>query len=170
MATRKPNKRLTPLKALSPGYRRRIKAYAKARGITVREARAIPGAARGHKPAEHVARKQRETERVSLVAALTSPQKSAIRAFAREQAGKVPPDKLTGVQLAPDAFVEPMLSMATAAGYERFAAVRAFQRAARRQYQAELLDGSYESRGLGFLKDVAAQLGVPDYRWMFYHT
>jgi hypothetical protein len=165
MATRKPSKRLTPLKDLSPGYRRRIKAYAKAHGLTVRQARAIPGAARGHKPAEHVARKARETERASLVTALTSPQKSAIRAFAREQAGKVP--ELAG---EPNAFVEPMLSMATAAGYERFAAVRAFQRAARRQYQSELLDGSYESRGLGFLKDVAAQLGVPDYRWMFYHT
>jgi hypothetical protein len=163
---RKPAKRLTPLKDLSPEYRKRIRSYAKAHGLTVRQARAIPGAARGHKPAEHIERKQREQARVATVAALTSSQRAAVRAFAREQAAKVP-------ELAadnPDIFVAPMMGFATSAGYEQFAALRAFQRAARRQYNTETLDGSYESRGLGFLLSIAEQLGVPDYRWMFYHT
>jgi hypothetical protein len=61
-------KRLTPLKDLSPAYAARVRAKAKKLGITVKQLRAMPGVARGHKPAEHKTRRENQISRIEAFA------------------------------------------------------------------------------------------------------
>lgn len=120
---------------------------------------------RGHKAAEHVTRAEHEAERIAAVGGLTARQRQSVREFAREQAGKI-----RQYQDNREALVAPMLNWAAGAGYEAFEAMRAAQRAARRQFNQEVAEGSYESRGGGFLEALTADHDAPDPRWMYYHT
>jgi hypothetical protein len=60
--------RLKPLAQLSPAYQKRIRAYAKTHGLTVKQARAKPGVARGHQPGEHRRRAEKRDARIDAFA------------------------------------------------------------------------------------------------------
>jgi hypothetical protein len=149
----------------TPAYRQRVeRKERKLRAAGVRGP--IPRhVTRGHKAAEHVTRAEHEAERIAAVGGLTARQRQSVREFAREQAGKI-----RQYQDNREALVAPMLAWATGAGYDVFTAMRAAQREARRQYNQEAAEGSYESRGGGALDLMAADYGLPDPRWMYYHT
>jgi hypothetical protein len=160
-----------PRSQWSPGYRKRIetrerklRAEARAAGRSVTAAE-LRQRARGHRPAEHITRAEHEAERLAVLGGLTQSQRKSIRQFAREQAGKI-----RQYQDNRDALIAPMLEWATAAGWDAFVAMRAAQRSARREYNAAVAEGSYESAGGGALDLIAAEHGVPDPRWMYYHT
>jgi hypothetical protein len=159
-----------PRSEWSPAYRKRVlaaerklRAEAKAAGRKVTTAE-LRQRARGHKAAEHVQRREGEAARLAAVGGLTSTQRQAVRAFAREQKRKIK----QYADADDDVLVGPMLSYAARVGYEAFADQRGAQRAARRMYNAEVAEGIYESRGGGFLEAMAE--GMPDPRWLYYHT
>ena len=149
----------------TPAYRQRVeRKERKLRAAGVRGP--IPRhVTRGHKAAEHVSRAEHEAERIAAVGGLTARQRQSVREFAREQAGKIRQYRDNR-----EALVAPMLAWVTRVGYDAFVERRAVQRGARRQYNQEVAEGSYESRGGGFLEMLAADYDMPDPRWMYYHT
>ena len=151
-----------PRSQWSPAYRKRIlaverKARREGRKPTQQEKR-------GHKPLEHVQRHEGEAARIAAVGGLTGRQRDAVRAFAREQKTKIKQYK----DADRDVLVAPMLAWAARVGYEVFASQRASQRGARRQFNIEVAEDSYESRGGAYLEILAGDM--PDPRWMYYHT
>lgn len=146
-----------PRSEWSPSYRRRIE-RAEARGLSRQ-------AARGHKPREHVARREREQREAAALGKLTSPQRAAIRRFAAKQA------KRGGEDVA--ASKQKMVGWATRVGYDRFLALRDQVAAASAQYRGQRSRGAYESAGEGVLDYWIDDLDTPDDPaeafWFYYH-
>ncbi len=117
-------------------------------------------AARGHKPQEHIERREREKEQNE---GLTNDQIRSIRRFYQRfnpNAKKPEPD------------VEEVIDFAREQGYPRFVEYRKTWDAARRVYLRELSTGKYSSRGEGYLTMLADMAGVMshgDIQWLYYH-
>ena len=133
-----------PLDQLSPKYRQRIE-RAMARGKSRQEAR-------GHRPGEHVERRQREEEEYGL----THSEMATIRAWCGRYKNETR-----------DA--DDVIEFARENGYGAFKTYRAVWEAARRQYLRELLSGEYASRGEQYLEYLAGTAGVDDVSWLYYH-
>lgn len=109
-------------------------------------------AARGHKPREHVARKEREIEEEGLSRA----QQETIRKW---YGNKYNPHDSLG-----RADYDDVLELARSDGYEAFKTFRATWEAARRDYQKP----GYKDKGPGYLLEIALNAGVPDVTWLYY--
>ena len=157
---RRPSKPLT-IKAVkaagySPSYEKRlIRNIRKARKEGKKPTRQL---ARGHKKAEHVERKKREIIRLG---GLTSEQIKTIIKWYRD---KFNPQ---GYREVPTE--EQLLDWAREKGYTDFKVYRATWDAARKLYKREQAEGTYSSRGLGYLYQLQGLAKVDDYRWMYYH-
>lgn len=154
MSKRKPRKRLTIKEIKAKGY---SKAY---------EARLIRGArkgktrqqARGKPKAEHKVRKEREKIRLG---GLTGEQIKIIIRWVKE---KFNPQ---GYREVPTE--EQLVEWARANGYQEFKVYRATWEAARKVYKREQADGTYESRGLGYLYQLQGLTKLDNYEWLYYH-
>jgi poly-D-alanine transfer protein DltD len=104
--------------------------------------------ARGHKPREHVARKERELREYGL----TSAQKASIKKFHKQFPHEPSYPELTGY--------------AKSHGYSEFVRYARNRRKINRQYKEQ---GQWESLGTDFLDDLAEDLDVPDIDWLYYH-
>jgi hypothetical protein len=80
--------------------------------------------------------------------------------FGERRAFEVKESELTGWD-----YVE----AAQASGWKWFVNYRKIYRAARAAYLAENKNGTYASRGLGYLTDLAARANVEDVSWLYYH-
>ena len=160
MAKKPPQKPLT-IKAVksrgySPAYEKRlINAIRKARKAGKKPTRQ---AARGHKPKEHIVRKEREKERLG---GLTGEQ---IRIIRRWHAQAFNPNDYREVPTE-----EQLVEWSRENGYQRFKQYRAIWDAKRRQYVKELRAGEWESLGMGELYRLTDLAAVDDYRWLYYH-
>lgn len=136
-------------KPLSPAYARRLE-RAMARGKTRQEAR-------GHKPREHVERKEREREEYGL----TRYENDTIRRWYErsfnpgDRAGK--PDEETVIEEARDR------------GYDWFVQYRHAWEQIRRDYKRTKRRGTYVENSLNILEMAADELDVPDVSWLYYH-
>lgn len=157
MATKRTRKKKTVRKTrvrkprdFKAEYARRIK-NAIAKGKTRQQAR-------GHKPQEHIIRREREKAETG---GLTRDQVKTIRrwhsdAFNPKLYREVPTE-------------DELVAWAQENGYERFKQYRKVWDAARRTYVKELADGSWESRGMGYLYQLTNNAKVDDYQWLYYH-
>lgn len=154
MSKRKPRKRLT-IKAIkarhySPAYEARLIRAAR-KGKTRQSAR-------GHKPKEHIIRKIRE--KIAL-GGLTS---AEIKIITKWHETKFNPN---GYREVPD--LEELIDWSREKGYDGFKLYRKTWDDTRRQYVKEQADGTYESRGMGYLYDRQNVAKADDYRWLYYH-
>jgi len=141
-------------KGYSPAYEKRlINAIRKARKQGKKPTRQ---AARGHKKAEHVERREKEKVRFGL----TGEQIRAIRQFVFRF-------NKSGYKDIPDEVM--LVDFARENGYERFVQYRKTWDAARKQYVSELQDGTWESRGLQYLNHLTGMAKAPDNQWLYYH-
>ena len=128
-------------------YQRR-KERGLARGLTGSEAR-------GHKPppglTEAAARRQRERREAEATGKLTTPQRQAIRAYAR----RVAEDR----GLDPDDLSEELIGWATAKGYDAFQTERAF-----------IAQGGMIGMTIEEIEARTVDEGFPDKRLYYYHT
>lgn len=131
-------------RVLSPAYAKRI-ASAMARGKTRQQAR-------GHRPGEAAARREREREEFGLSG-------SEIRSI-RSWVGRYPNESRE---------VEDIIDQARESGYEWFKNYRDVWNRARRQYLREQAAGTYASRGLGYLEMLTAEADASDISWLYYH-
>lgn len=71
----------------------------------------------------------------------------------------------------PSEVSEAMLEWTIFWGYERFRGFRTYERELRKQYVSEIEEGSYASRGMGWLIAEAAgrDIAEKDVGWLFYH-
>lgn len=163
----KSRKRLTikeiKAKHYSPAYEKRLIRAAR-KGKTRQ-------AARGHKPKEHIERKEREI----LARGITRDQERTIRNF---YAKKLDPethpfkwvsngDVSAAIKEAPS--VSEILEFAIVEGYGAFKNYQNVWYAANRTYKREQADGSYQSRGFGYLLTLNGMAKAPDQLWLYYH-
>ena len=154
MSKRKPRKRLTirdiKAKKYSPSYEKRLIIAAR-KGKTRQQAR-------GHKPKEHIIRKEREKIRLG---GLTAEQ---IKLIIRWHSEKY---NLNGYREVPTE--EQLIEWARENGYQAFKVYRATWEAARRVYKREQSEGTYESRGVGYLYQLQGLTKIENYEWLYYH-
>lgn len=154
MAKRKPRKRLTireiKAKHYSPAYEARLIRGAR-KGKTRQQAR-------GKKAKEHVIRKEREKERLG---GLTGEQIKIISRWHSEQFNP------HGYREVPD--LDELIEWSREKGYPDFKVYRATWDAARRVYLREQADGTYESRGMGYLYELTRLGKAETYEWLYYH-
>lgn len=154
MARKKKTSRLTikeiKAKHYSPAYEARLIRGAR-KGKTRQQARGKPRK-------EHIVRKARE-----LIAhgGLTSDQ---IKIISRWHKEKFNPN---GYREVPD--LEELIDWSREKGYDGFKLYRKTWDDTRRQYMKEQADGTYESRGMGYLYDRQSVAKADDYRWLHYH-
>lgn len=126
--------------------------------------------ARGHKPAEHIERREKETARGGL----TTYQRGAVRALFRDQARRI-----RGAD--PDALAEQGLRWAQGTGWRAFERLRdetkdlsklrrARVRVKRRPGRAPVIELDVRGRAANRarMEAFAARWGIPDWRWLFY--
>lgn len=154
MAKRKPRRRLTireiKAKKYSPAYEKRLIRAAR-KGKTRQQAR-------GHKRKEHILRKESEKKRFG---GLTSEQIKTIIRWVNEKFN------LHGYREVPTP--EQLVEWSRENGYDRFKLYRATWDAARRVYLRENKDGTYESRGMGYLYQLTGMAKAETYEWLYYH-
>lgn len=134
-----------PLDQLSPAYRRRIE-RAEAQGKTRQQAR-------GHRAQEHVHRREREKEELGL----TREQMRAIHRWC----DRYPNERRDSDDVIAEAIDQ--------GGYDWFVNYRDVWNAARRAYLRSQVEGSYASKGEGYLQMLAELGRVPELSWMYYH-
>lgn len=139
---------MTTKRPLSPAYARRI-ANALARGKTRQQAR-------GHKPGEARVRATREREEHGL----SSYDERSIRNWVNRRSRQIHDS---------DFDADEVIEYFREGGYETYIQYRDTWDHARRRYKAEQKDGSYASRGLGYLTQLTATAGVEDISWLYYH-
>ncbi len=112
--------------------------------------------ARGHRPQEHVYRREREVEQEGL----TKAQQRVVFDWAAKR-----------LYATKDHELEPfdVVEWAKNVGYDQFKQYRHVWDAARRQYLREVRNGSYASRGMGYLSMLTEKAGVDDLSWLYYH-
>lgn len=142
----------------TPAYEKRlISAVRRARKAGKKPTRQL---ARGHKPKEHIVRKERELKKHG---GITSQQVKAIQSFiARFNAN--------GYKDIPTE--EDLVEFVRERGYDAFVGYRKIWDAARRTYVAELADGTWESRGMCYLYDLTGRSKVHpqgNELWLYYH-
>ena len=151
---RKPRKRLTireiKAKGYSPSYEKRLIRAAR-KGKTRQQAR-------GHKRKEHIARKISEKLRLG---GLTADNIKRITSWHSE---KFNPN---GYREVPD--LEQLIEWARANGYEAFKLYRKTWDDTRRVYLNEQSDGTYESRGMGYIYERTGIAKAETYEWLYYH-
>ena len=128
-------------------YARRV-AKGRERGLSRQQAR-------GHRPAEHVERAEREREEHGI----SSSERASIARFA-ERIGARNKD-------APDE--DELADFAIANGYAAFVAYREMQTELHRNYKRQTRSGAYASLGRGYIEGLASGLGLPDTSWLYYH-
>lgn len=134
----------------SPSYEKRlIRAARKGKSRQV---------ARGHKPKEHVIRKEREKIRLG---GLTGDQ---IKIIIHWHKTKFNPQ---GYREVPTE--EQLVEWSRANGYQEFKIYRATWEAARKVYLREQKEGTYESRGMGYLYQLQGLTKADTYEWLYYH-
>lgn len=135
-------------------YKRRLKS-AEAKGKTRQQAR-------GHQEAEHIVRAEKEIENEGW----TKAQEKVVRAWY---------DRFYNEHDYPEDARVPYEDVETFVkenGYQAYKVWRATWDAVRRNYLRELADGSYTSRGMGFLTELDENAGSPgagDLTWLYYH-
>lgn len=136
-------------KGLSETYSRRV-AGAIAKGKTRQQAR-------GHKVKEHVERKQKEIAEHGISA-------QQIKTIIRWHSETFNPKDYREVPTE-----EELVEWTKENGYDRFLQYRKVWDAARKQYLSELKDGTWESRGMGYLHDLTKRAKAEQYQWLYYH-
>lgn len=153
--TRKPARK--PRKAAAPAPRKRdFKAEYQKRIAKALAAGKTKQAGRGHKVKEHIIRKEREREE----AGVSSSELRSIRSFLKRF-------NPIGFKDIPDE--ETLVEFVQEQGYPAFQKYRGVWDETRRKYVAEKKDGSWESRGLGYLNDRTGLAGAPEPEWLYYH-
>lgn len=157
---RKPQAPLTIKAVKAKGYsksyeNRIINAIRKARKAGKKPTRQ---AARGHKPQEHIVRKERERETLGGLTA------REIDVITRWHSSTFNPKDYREVPTE-----EELIEWAQEVGYARFVQYRKVWDAARRTYVGEIKGGTWESRGMGYLYQLQGSARVDDHRWMYYH-
>lgn len=134
---------------------------AKARDYKAEYARRIASAikrgktrqsARGHKPQEHISRREREREEFGI----TGSEVRAIRAWCNRYPNIVRDE-------------EEVIQEAASKGYDWFRNYRDVWNAARRRYLRDQANGTYSTAGMGYLEMLAGNADVEDLGWMYYH-
>lgn len=136
------------LASLSPKYRQRIE-----RGLAKGKSRQE---ARGHRPGEAAERREREREEIGVA----SSDRKAIQNFLRRF-------NPVGFKALPTE--EDLTDWVRENGYEQFQIYRVTWDAARRAYLREQANGTYASRGMGYLEGLTEAAGVEDVQWLYYH-
>lgn len=140
----------------SPAYEKRlIRSIRKARKAGKKPTRQ---SARGHKPQEHIARREKE--------------KAANRGLTRDQIKTIERwhrDTFNPREYREVPTIDQLVEWSQDNGYEKFKTYRRTWDAARKQYKSELKEGTWESRGMGYLYQLQGTARVDDYRWMYYH-
>lgn len=111
-------------------------------------------AARGHKPAEHIQRRESNIRRQEMLGGLTAAERATVRGFIRrlhEKAGWIGDV---------DDMIEEALAYARDEGMAKFRAEMAFRR--------EMI-GNPGTVDIGYLERRSAENGFPDHRWYFYN-
>lgn len=140
----------------TPAYEKRlINAIRKARKSGKKPTRQL---ARGHKKQEHIQRREREK---LMNRGLTRDQ---IKTIERWHSDTFNPREYREVPT-----IDELVEWSQENSYERFKLYRHTWDAARRQYVGELKDGTWESRGMGYLYQLTNSARVDDYRWLYYH-
>jgi len=117
--------------------------------------------ARGHKAQEYVIRKEREKQRNE---GLTNSQIKSIATWYQT--------KFNPRQLKEEPTLENVYEFARQEGFEKFKTYRSAWNAARKKYEQELSDGTWSSRGLGYLDllyEMADLSPHGDITWLYYH-
>lgn len=140
------------LDQLSPAYRRRIE-RAEAKGKTRQQAR-------GHKAREHVERRQKEAAKSAYE--LSKDQEASIHRWWNRNTD---PDR---VEAGWPTLVK-VLSYAGYNGYAEFQNYRNIWNAARTEYLRAVRNGTYVSKGEGYLLILKDMTKVPEISWMYYH-
>jgi hypothetical protein len=109
-------------------------------------------AARGHKPQEHILRREREIEEFRL----TSAQIKSIRQWGRRY-NNIERD------------IDDVIDFARTNGYKAFTQYRETWNAARRLYKKQMKNGTYMSKGIPYLQMLTEQAGVEEMPWLYYH-
>jgi len=125
-------------------YQRRI-AKAMERGKTRQQAR-------GHKPGEHIIRKEREIKELGL----TRAQIKSIRQWGYKYKNS-------------DRNIDDVIDRAREQGYESCQQYRKIWNAARRKYLKELEDGTYINGEMPYLLALTTWAEVENYKWLYYH-
>jgi len=112
--------------------------------------------ARGHKPREHIARREREIKEHGA----SFSQIKSIKSFL----ARFNPLGFKGVPTEED-----LVDFIREEGYGAFQEYRRVWDKARRQYLKELANKTYESRGLPYLMHLTGEAGAPDEKWLYYH-
>jgi len=108
--------------------------------------------ARGHKPREHIERREREVEELGIA----RDQDRRIRDWCRRYKNETRDE-------------DEVVEMAISKGYNWFKTYRDTWNAARREYLRALKDGSYASKGLTYLEMLASMSEVEEISWLYYH-
>lgn len=135
-------------KPLSATYRKRLE-RGLLKGKSVQQAR-------GHRPAEHIERKQKQEARGGL----TARQLRTIWDWATNRKNVIEDH---------DFEVEDVVNITITNGYPWFENYRKIWDETRSTFIKENLSGRYSSRGLGHLQYLADQAKVDDISWLYYH-
>ena len=112
--------------------------------------------ARGHRPQEHIARREREIAEEGI----TKAQTRIVFNWAANRLYQIKDHEIEATDV---------VTWAQEVGYDAFKQYRHTWEAARRQYKREVRNGSYASRGLGYLQMLADNAGVDELSWLYYH-
>jgi hypothetical protein len=112
--------------------------------------------ARGHIVREHIERREREIEQFGLSTA----QMRSITNWTERRTAQIHDATLDA---------EAVIDMARSEGYEWFVNYRDTWNEIRRNYKREQHNGTWASRGLGFLEAMASIVSVEDISWLYYH-
>jgi hypothetical protein len=136
--------------------------YARRKAKGAREGKSTQQA-RGHKPREHVAR--REREKSAAGGGLTSYEKQKTREFARQQAARTGRD--------PAEFEERALRWARENGYGAVKQARQRVKQLARQRTRRLADRVVRiegrARNIAAMEEDAEDFGLSDWTWLYYH-
>ena len=135
-------------KPLSANYKRRVE-RGLLKGKTLQQAR-------GHKPQEHIERKQHEIEKFGL----TKPQLRAVKEWSERRQGIVKDH---------DFEVQEVIDITIANGFDWFLNYRKIWNAARHTYIVENRRGKYASRGMSYLQSLTDDANAPELSWLYYH-
>lgn len=113
-------------------------------------------ASRGKPQKEHIVRKEREREEHGIAKSELKSVQSFLKRFNPRDYKDVPTE-------------EDLVEFIQENGYSQFQQYRTIWDAARKTYVKEQNEGTYESRGMGYLFDLMGRAGVPDEQWMYYH-